>query len=285
MPTSDKKASAYDAFSAVDAMVSKPVLGSDGAASWQEFKAGSKDKSRGVAPHLPLKKTDKLSGIKCIEDERRQEQRIREMYDERPMGSGYTLFKRKNTQEDASERKRRKRILERKRPDDQLYFIKSDTFVGWKEDYVFTTRDGNTGYYWDGMDSLKRINVDEDAGIDVNNKKHLDKPSSSKKKKSKDKITKFSQKEMDSSRKYQQLPEGWSSATDPRTGKTYYYNFALNKTMWDVPKTDDNENETKTSVDADRLLPQGWEMAKDPSTGMTYFYNRVLNKTSWEHPE
>lgn len=285
MSKSKKQTSAYDVFSAVDALVSKPVLGSDGAASWQEFKAGTKDKSRGVAPHLPLKKTDKLAGVRSIEDERKQEQRIREMNDERPMGSGYTVFKRKNTQETAAERKRRKRIQERSRPDDKLYFIKSDTFVGWKEDYIFTTRDGSTGYYWDGMDSLKQLNADEHAATDVGSTKDPDKPASSKKKKSKDKISQDSHKQLESSATCPELPEGWASAIDPTTGKTYYYNLTLNKTMWDIPNNDKNEKQTKKSGDVHEVLPQGWEMAKDPSTGMTYFYNRLLNKTSWERPE
>ena len=64
--------SAYDAFSTVDSLVSKPIMGSDGAASWQQFQSESKSKSnsigslsqssrslyqsRGAAPHLPLKR-------------------------------------------------------------------------------------------------------------------------------------------------------------------------------------------------------------------------------------
>lgn len=285
MNTSKKKTSAYDAFSAVDALVSKAVLGSDGAASWQEFKSSTKDKSRGIAPHLPLKKTDKLSGVKSIEDERRQEQRIREMNDEMPMGSGYTVFKRKNTQEDAAERKRRKRITERKRPDDKVYFMKSDTFAGWKEDYIFTTRNGNTGYYWDGMDSVKTLNAEEqDTITGVEDKKDPEKPALSKKKKAKGKNKEYPQDHLESSTNAPQLPEGWASAIDPTTGRLYYYNVVLSKTVWDLPKIDGDEHETKRS-DAEKSLPQGWEMAKDPSTGRPYFNNRSLNITSWKRPE
>ena len=37
-----KKDSAYTVFNAVDARVSKPVLGSDGAAAWQNFRSDTK---------------------------------------------------------------------------------------------------------------------------------------------------------------------------------------------------------------------------------------------------
>jgi len=49
-------------------------------------------------------------------------------------------------------------VVERVRPDGTNYFIKADTFDGWKEDYVFTTKAGRgTGYFWDGMDSVKKL--------------------------------------------------------------------------------------------------------------------------------
>jgi len=48
--------------------------------------------------------------------------------------------------------------VERVRPEGATYFIKAETFDGWKEDYVFTTKKGRgTGYFWDGMDSVKKL--------------------------------------------------------------------------------------------------------------------------------
>jgi len=292
-----KKPSSYDAFATVDSLVSKPVLGSDGAASWQEFRSNHKSKgasSRGVAPHLPLKRSDKLSGMKSIQEERRNEQQIRSDSGDRQMGSGYTVFKRKNTMEEAVERKRRKMIQDRKRPDDQTYFIKAETFQGWKEDYAFTTRDSRTGYYWDGMDSIKKLNgadLDDDStkqnndDITTNHEGSVEaKTKSSKKKKKKAKDQKH-KKNDEAVGAESDLPKGWQMALDPASGKTYYCNVELNKTVWEKP-IDENgsinaENKGSETVP---ILPNGWEAAKDPSSGKEYFYNRSLNKTSWERP-
>mmetsp|Transcript_781 Transcript_781/g.1263 ORF Transcript_781/g.1263 Transcript_781/m.1263 type:complete len:298 (+) Transcript_781:108-1001(+) len=290
-----RKPSSYDAFAAVDSLVSKPVLGSDGAASWQEFQSNHKSRgasSRGVAPHLPLKRSDKLSGMKSIQEERRNEQQIRSDCGDRQMGSGYTVFKRKNTMDEAVEKKRRKMIQDRKRPEDQTYFIKAENFQGWKEDYIFTTRDSQTGYYWDGMDSIKKLNG---ADLDDSTKQNDDitnhegsveaKTNSSKKKKKKAKDHKHKKKD-EAVGAESDLPKGWQMAMDPATGKTYYYNVELNKTLWEKPIDESgsikSENKGSETVP---VLPSGWETAKDPSSGKEYFYNRSLNKTSWERPK
>lgn len=283
MPVSKNKASGYDAFSAVDSLVSKPVLGSDGAAQWQDFQASTKYKSRGVAPHIPLKKTDKISGMKSVQDERKHEQQIRELHGDRDMGSGYTLFKRKNTQEEAAERKRRKLILERKRPDDALYFIKADTFEGWKEDYIFTTRDGNTGYYWDGTDSIKKLEASV-ATDSVQTSLEATLQELPRNKKTKKKKPESLPSRIDSSIDDSDLPAGWASAMDPTTNKVYYYNITLNKTMWEKPTNAENKQFPTDLNDAVDKLPDGWEEAVDPSTGKTYYYNRSFNKTSWIRP-
>jgi len=291
-----KKPSSYDAFSTVDSLVSKPVLGSDGAASWQEFQSSNKKSiSQGVAPHIPLKRADKLSGMKSIQEERKNEQNIRQDGGDRNMGSGYTVFKRKNDLEEIAERKRRKMIEARKRPENQKYFIKAETFGDWKEDYVFTTRDRGTGYYWDGMDSIKKLNGkdvgggesilgvgtadDEGAGgaggadggiMPEEPKMKKKKKNKDGKKKSKSAATVSAAGEITET----DLPIGWTAAIDPSSGNTYYYNVQLNKTVWEKPKPIDEEK--------DESLLEGWEAAKDPSTGKTYFFNRTLNKTVWE---
>jgi len=212
--TSQKKSS-YTVFSEIDALVSKPVLGSDGAASWQEFQkqsVSSNDgggeggggystsliaRSRGTAPHMPVKRADRLgSGFHSIADERAHETKVREEAGDASLGSGYTVFKRRRGKdEDAAqaEEKRTKMIVERVRPEGAIYFIKADTFDGWKEDYVFTTKVGRgSGYYWDGMDSAKKLlltgdnNADDDAYTNANtNAEYLHVKRQKKKKKTK----------------------------------------------------------------------------------------------------
>ena len=61
------------------------------------------------------------------------------------MGAGYTAFKEKNEDKDMQPLSE---TTPRIRPDHMIYFIASDEFTGWKEDYVFTTRHRGTGYYW-----------------------------------------------------------------------------------------------------------------------------------------
>ena len=288
-----RKPTAYDAFSTVDSLVSKPVMGSDGAASWQKFQASTKSKqtkSRNVAPHIPLKRTDKLTGMKSIEEERKNEENLRKIGGDRKMGGGYTLFKRKgHDRDEIADRKRLKMVEERKKPEDKKYFIKAATFAGWKEDYVFTTRERGTGYYWDGMDSVKRLvkgnsmstsSVATDT-IDGAGEAAQVSKESKKKKKKKDKKAK-----MDSSAT-QSLPNGWAEALDPTSGRTYYYNVSLNKTVWERPtneKTESGDVKGDIISDGGKPLENGWEEAKDPTTGKIYYFNRSLNKTTWERP-
>lgn len=76
---------AYSVFAEVDELVSKPVLGTDGALAWQEFKKNTTSKgnsgitrSRGNAPQMPLKKADKLgTGLVSFSAERTNEENIR----------------------------------------------------------------------------------------------------------------------------------------------------------------------------------------------------------------
>ena len=288
-----KRPSSYDAFSSVDKLVSKPVLGSDGALSWQQFQSSTKkSQSRGVAPHMPLKRADKLSGMKSIQEERRNEENLRKSEGERSMGSGYTTFKRKDDKAAAMERKRRKLVMERKRPEDKQYFFKADTFNGWKEDYVFTTRDSGLGYYWDGMDSLRKLTS---AAAEVENNPAVEKESlpseqegtrkrKVKKEKKKSKSKKRSREEaVEKGKEKDVLPEGWETSIDPTTCKTYYYNRVLGKTSWEKPTAHEKPiaDEQSKSKEA---LPDGWETSLDPTSGKTYFYNRTLNLTTWERP-
>ena len=126
MSSRDKERNSYSAFASVDSLASKAILGSDGAASWQDFRknSGIKHMSKGIAPHAPLKKADKLgTGLKSIDEERRHEEKMRREGKDAEMYSGYTTFKRKHDQAEIEEKKRRKLIQERVRPDKVKYFI------------------------------------------------------------------------------------------------------------------------------------------------------------------
>ena len=128
-----KPSSSFDAFSKVDDLVSKPVLGSEGAASWQSFRKDHAPKhASSVAPKAPLKRADKLgTGFKSWEEERAHEGKIRRDAGHATTNSGYSLFNnvehQKRTKE-AANRKRKARIEARIRPDDKEYTIPSKTF-------------------------------------------------------------------------------------------------------------------------------------------------------------
>ena len=81
MPPPNEQSSSYDAFTYVDKIVSKPVLGSDGAAKWQEYSKEDTYTSQNNAPHAPIKRADKLStGMKTIKEERLHEQNQRKTH-------------------------------------------------------------------------------------------------------------------------------------------------------------------------------------------------------------
>jgi len=178
---SKSSTSSFDAFTLVDEAVKKPVFGSDAAASWQDFRKNNVGaiRSEGVAPHMPIKRADRVGlGFKSIQEEREHEKGVRSSYGHADLGSGYTEFKKKNNDGEkhvsassnstvvgGAKRKLdssyyneasyldplkcgRLAIDFRERPDDVAYFIKSDTFTGWKNDYIFGTRHRGTGYYW-----------------------------------------------------------------------------------------------------------------------------------------
>jgi hypothetical protein len=371
--TQDKHRNAFSAFASVDALTSKPVLGSDGAASWQEFRNNSgKVITKGTAPHIPLKKSDKLgTGFKSIGEERRHEELMRLEGNEAKMNSGYTSFKRKHNQAEIEDKKRQKLIEERIRPDKVKYYIAAPTFEGWKEDYIFTTRERGTGYFWDGMDSLKKLRG-ESVGVtssashstnnnnvtnisSSNNSNNNDDDESGSTKKEKKKKKKKAKKrastlsntiiEDDQNNPMEQVinamrrrteilsrPPGsktiislieakssltgtiassspypnatetgqskegsiitdqlakynWEVATDPSTGKTYYFSRDTGERQWENPieKLLKGTNVKVGEKEDNVSLPNGWSSAKD-SEGRVYYYHRESGKTSWEKP-
>jgi hypothetical protein len=291
--------SSFDAFATVDKLVSKPVLGSDGAASWQEFRIGTKElKRNSTAPQMQVKRADRLgTGLQSMADERSQEAKVRLDGGDAALGSGYTTFKRKNDAEEAGERKRRKQIEKKIRPEKKSYFSSSEGFTGWKFDYIYTTRDRGTGYYWDGTDSIKKLRgigdfPEEPSGEESNlgeasNLEPATTHGGSKKKKRKEKRKAPAPIVHDQNNPLEQvanairkrnealkappaglttpLPSGWEVAES--SGKVYYFKRSTGERQWDSPTA---------------TLPDGWKSAKD-ATGKEYYYSST-GETRWDTP-
>lgn len=301
--------SSFDAFANVDAVVSKPVLGSDGAASWQEFRKdikGAANHRPSAAPKAPLKKADRLgTGFTSWEEERSNEDQVRKASGHVGAGSGYTTFKKKNSSEEAAERKRIKSIEAKIRPENEEYFIPAKTFQGWKFNYIFTTRpDRGTGYFWDGMDAIKKLRgelTEEENGAaatnDVEgdvNEEEAKKPKKKKRKKSAgpvivhDPNNPMEQIAAVIQRRNQMLgvgpdptlPAGWEAAKDPTSGKTYYFQRVTGERSWEKPQVPSSGNDKATPDDA---LPDGWTAVTDKNLGKTYYYN-TSGETRWDRP-
>jgi len=325
-----KTSSSFDAFSKVDDIVSRPVFGSDGAASWQSFRNENKKKDSHLssAPKVPLKRADKLgTGFSTWDDERDYEKKVRKDAGHASTGSGYVVFNKKEngSNKEKAERIRKAQIEDRIRPDDIEYFIPSKIFQGWKFDYIFTTKNdvNNTGYYWDGMDSVKKQNNDEaiceeepklkDKVMNNNNKRKV-KKSSNRKEKSKKK--KRNNNDNDNSkipvivhnpnnpreqmqamlqRRNQQLtgvvtdfslPVGWEAAKDTFTGNVYYFHRATGDRSWEKPKIpeDASNDHEGGEMNINKSLPEGWKSATDKSSGNSYYHN-TNGDVTWTKPQ
>jgi hypothetical protein len=57
---------------------------------------------------------------------------------------------------------------------------------------------------------------------------------------------------------------GWDHATDPASGKVYYFKRGSRETTWDPPPL--------------------WDQATDPASGQVYYFNRVTLETTWTRP-
>jgi hypothetical protein len=289
----EKPASAYEAFSSVDELVAKPVLGSDGAAAWQDFRKNVRrpPSSSSVAPTAPLKQADRAAGFASWQQEREHESAVREDAGEASLHAGYTEFERKHRgdEEGPLSAKERKRIERRRRPEDSEYFLPAPAWAGWKWDYVFTTRDRGTGYYWDGTDSLKKLRGELTGEPPAEAAKRSKRPAAEDEGEPKQKKKKKKKRApvivddpnnpleqvaavLQQRRELQaQLPPGWEAAQDSVTKKTYYYNRQTGERTWEAPLPEEP-------------LPEGWQSAKDASTGKEYYYNAATGETRWERP-
>ena len=290
--------SSFSAFNDVDDTVSKPVLGSDGAARWQDFKGNNKlptsKSSLSVAPAIPLKKLDRVLGTKSIRDEQAIEVKIRKEAGDSEMGSGYTVFKR-NDQEEIAEKKRQKRVLDRVRPDDVPYFIQTETFEGYKFDYVFTTKDlRGTGYYWDGMDSMKKemgLAPTHSSSADIGNDDTTTTESSKnkRKKKKRKKVHDASPIfEPDEFNPHEQVAAALLRRKQAMEAPPSTSVSIANNTRSDAEALGADSRALNIPVQQtleSELVADGWQSTKDPASGKIYYYKRSTNERSWKKPD
>ena len=308
---------AYDVFHKVDALVSKPVSGSTQALHWQTFrhdKQSTTTSKASVAPMAPLSKSQRASGFASWKDEQAHEANLRLQRQEAPLHQGYTTFDKshQDQQEQQLTKKQMKRIQSKIRPEDKEYFIPAATFQGAKFDYVFTTRpDRGTGYFWDGSDSVKRLQqptavnnsgTGDDAGAvvqaettTIRNEKRLEPPTAGevteasdqprtkkKKKQQAPKIVETSNHPLEQvaallqSRQQSTLPPGWEQATDVATKQPYYFNRTTGERSWERPQL-------QPEVSSNETTGSEWNAATDATTGKTYYYNGA-GETRWDDP-
>jgi hypothetical protein len=285
--------SSFSAFNAVDESVAKPVLGSDGAARWQDFKGKTKLGTKfSVAPAMPLKKLDRALGTKSIRDEQDNEARIRREAGDREAGAGYTVFKRKTDAEEVAERKRAKLVMDRVRPDDTPYFLEAASFEGYKFDYVFTTRDTRgTGYYWDGMDSLRKELGQSPtyAATESGNDEEMTKKCKSKKKKKKIREP-DSMPVIDEFNPMEQVAQAMLRRKQAMDAPPSCL-LGFSNTIADAATlgADSSALELVANKAHQPLEPElvtaGWETAKDPNSGKIYYFRRSTNERSWKKPD
>ena len=280
--------SAYTAYNAVDDLVAKPVFGSDGAKKWQSFAQATQQqqhiqRGHSVAPTAPLKAIDRATGFTSWKEERDYSNQIRHSDDhtKNTTLSGYTNFTQKANHDHEMSSKERKRIERRIIGENQEYFIPSTTFVGWKFDYIFTSRieTHGTGYYFDGMDSLKLLNgqISKD-----------DIPSSAKV------LSTTSTETNDSTKK---RTTSASTVTTDEATTNILPTKKKKKTKHAAPIIVNNPNhpleqiaailaqrQQQQSSSSSESLPVGWECAKDSTTGTTYYFNRTTGARTWESP-
>mmetsp|Transcript_5442 Transcript_5442/g.8068 ORF Transcript_5442/g.8068 Transcript_5442/m.8068 type:complete len:322 (+) Transcript_5442:86-1051(+) len=283
--------SSFSVLNDVDEQTSKTILGSDGAARWQDFRSGSKIKAKtSVAPAIPLKKLDRALGTKSISDERATEAKIRKDAGDRELHAGYTEFQRKNDHEEIAAQKKRKLIVDRVRPDDAPYFFPAETFEGFKFDCVFTTKSRGTGYYWDGWDSMKReLGEDKPAANNDTTLVTAEDDQVNPKVKKKTKKKRKLQETIIESDEYNpmeqvQIALRRKQAALNASAPTQRREVSVSDAVALGASSNELKSTAKEALTESEALPSGWESAKDPSSGKTYYFCRTTAERSWTKP-
>lgn len=296
-PTSkESSSSAYTAYNAVDALVAKPVFGSDGAKKWQSFAQTAQKQHihvHSVAPTAPLKAIDRATGFTSWKEEREYSKQIRQSdeHTKNTTSSVYTNFTQKANHQNEISSKERKRIERRIMGDHQEYFIPSTTFASWKFDYIFTTRmeSHGTGYYFDGMDSLKLLKgqiLKDDIPASA---KVLSTNSSE------TKVIQHKRANPASNLNNDEKPTSTTATTISTISNNDEEHTKKKKKKAKnlAPIIVNNPNHPLEQIAAilaqrqtssELSLPMGWEFAKDSITGKNYYFNRTTGERTWEAP-
>ena len=211
------------------------------------------------------------------------------------VGEGYTEFKRRGRDpEEAALKKKRIKIESRIRPDNVQYYIPSTNFIGWKKDYVFTTRENyGTGYYWDGTDSARESFCVSNPGSNEPSASSCAQPSIPNN--YWDKISHIADRGAvcDSKNNNRNKEAKRSITTEVEVAASYnpleQVSNAISraaKAVMDIPATTmpSGDKATQDELTDCSLAAAGWVRALDPLSGKTYFYHRTTKETSWEVP-
>lgn len=80
----------------------------------------------------------------------------------------------------------------------------------------------------------------------------------------------------------------WTEATDPKTGKKYYYNKVTKKTQWSKPAEMGGGDAAPAAAAGGGADPNDdpafWAEGTDPKSGKIYYYNKKTKVTSWKKP-
>lgn len=95
-------------------------------------------------------------------------------------------------------------------------------------------------------------------------------------------------------------PANWKEGTDPKSGKTYFYNKKTKQTTWKKPacmgggeaaakpaaveKPAEEKPAAAAAAPAAASSGGDWREATDPKSGKKYWYNKVTKKTTWKDP-
>jgi WW domain len=304
VPKKQKADTSYSVFNAVDAAVSKPVLGSDGAANWQDFRSNvklttvanvvkNKASSYSVAPTAPLKQADRAAGFTSWQDERTIEETTRRETGDRAMNSGYQHFKEKQSADptEVEIQKERRRILDRRIAPQQQYYIPSSIFTGWKWDYVYTTRPPRgTGYYYDGADSVKELHGELQrptaiaitatvaAAVAVGTAASTDATTTE------TTTTSSSLSTTRKTKKRKQIPAAAPVVIVRDPTHPLEQVAAAVQRQRQQQQQQQQQMATSSSSMSSMSLPDGWETAIDPTSQKPYYFHRATGQRSWDRP-